>query len=309
MIAIDVGAFGKTLSAELTRSLGLTPEELVTLSESDTDLYGSDALVVLGPDRKRLEQVLTPEIRWVHVLSTGVNGFPFELMDDRVLTCSRGASAIAISEFVLGAMLAFEKQLPEQWISGPELWRDAPLDQLFGKKLGLIGIGEIGVATASRALAFGMEVLAYRRTSTPSPLPGVTIEVSLEKLLEQVDHLVIAAPATAATNHLLNAKSFGVMKPGSHLVNISRGTLVDQEELLNALDSGRLSMATLDVTEPEPLPARHPLYSHPRVRISPHVSWSSPETTRRSVELLTENVRRYLAGEPMHGLVDLTAGY
>jgi phosphoglycerate dehydrogenase-like enzyme len=279
------------------------------LSESDTDLYGSDALVVLGPDRKRLEQVLTPEIRWVHVLSTGVDGFPFELMDDRVLTCSRGASAIAISEFVLGAMLAFEKQLPEQWISGPELWRDAPLGQLFGKKLGLIGIGEIGVATASRALAFGMEVLAYRRTSTPSPLPGVTIEFSLEKLLEQVDHLVIAAPATAATNHLLNAKSFGVMKPGSHLVNISRGTLVDQEELLNALDSGRLSMATLDVTEPEPLPAGHPLYSHPRVRISPHVSWSSPETTRRSVELLTENVRRYLAGEPMHGLVDLTAGY
>lgn len=309
MIAIDLGPFSSSVSTTLTRSLGLNPNELLTLSESETNCQGADALVVMGHGRDRLEELLTPEIRWVHVLSTGVDGFPFDLMEGRVLTCSRGASSVAISEFVLAAMLAFEKDLPEQWISDPEHWHDAHLGQLLGKKLGLIGIGAIGVAVATRALAFGMDVVAYRRTSAPSPLPGVTIEVSLETLLASVDHVVVAAPATPATNHLLNAKSFAALKPGSHMINISRGALIDQDELLLALDEGRLSMATLDVTDPEPLPAGHPLYMHPRVRISPHVSWSSPETMRRSVELLKENVSSYLKGEELNGVVDLATGY
>jgi phosphoglycerate dehydrogenase-like enzyme len=309
MIAIDVGAFGQFVAAHLTQSLGIAPSEMATLSEFEIDSRNSEALVVLGPDRARLEQVLTPEIRWVHVLSTGVDGFPFDLMEGRVLTCSRGASAIAISEFVLAAMLDFEKHLSSVWISGPEQWHENGLGQLFGRKVGLVGIGAIGGAVATRALAFGMDVLAYRRTPTPSPVGNVALVTSLEDLLTQVDHLVVAAPATPATHHLLNAQSLGALKPGAHLINVSRGSLIDHDDLLDALDAGQVSMATLDVTEPEPLPAGHPLYSHVRVRISPHVSWNSPETARGSVGLFTENVRLHLAGEPLHGVVDLSSGY
>ena len=99
------------------------------------------------------------------------------------------------------------------------------------------------------------------------------------------------------------------MRQGVHLVNISRGALVDQDALVEALDSGRVAMATLDVTDPEPLTEGHRLYSHPRARISPHVSWSSPETLRRSMELFEENFRLYAASEPLNGLVDTEAGY
>ena len=99
------------------------------------------------------------------------------------------------------------------------------------------------------------------------------------------------------------------MTPGAHLVNIARGPLVDQDALLAALDSGRVARASLDVVDPEPLPADHPFYSHPNVRLSPHVSWSSPETTSRTVELFVENLQRWQAGEPLQGTVDVSAGY
>jgi len=99
------------------------------------------------------------------------------------------------------------------------------------------------------------------------------------------------------------------VKPGAHLVNIGRGSLIDQDALREALDEGRVAMATLDVADPEPLPRGHFLYSHPRVRLSPHVSWSSPVSTRRTFELFAENVGRYVAGEPLFGAVDISAGY
>ena len=241
----------------------------------------------------------------MHALSTGVDGFPFDLIEDRVLTCSRGASAVAISEFVLAAMLTFEKHLPEQWISNEEDWRDAELGQLSGRTLGIVGLGEIGTATARRALGFDMDVLASRRTSAPAPFAGITVVPTLEDLLPASDHLVICAPATPATRHLIGADTIAAMKQGVHLVNVSRGALVDQDALLDALDSGQIAMAT----DPEPLPDGHRLYSHPRARVSAHVSWSSPVSARRSIELFEQNVRRYRACEPLSGVVDRDEGY
>ncbi len=243
------------------------------------------------------------------MLSTGVDGFPFDVVGDRVLTCSRGASAVAISEFVIAAMLAFAKQLPAVWISSSDDWRETSLGQLSGRTLGLVGLGEIGTATAKRALGFDMEVIACRRTKAPSSLPGVRVTGELDEVLAGSDHLVIAAPATTATRHLIDARAFACMKRGVHFVNISRGTLVDQDALLAALDGEQVAMATLDVTDPEPLPDGHRLYSHPRAKISPHVSWSSPVTMRRSVELFEDNVRRHRAGEPLIGIVDTVEGY
>jgi phosphoglycerate dehydrogenase-like enzyme len=309
MIAVAAGSVGTMVAARLQLSLDIGPGEIVVLSGDETNVGDSEVLLVGDIDREQLVGLMSSRIRWVHLLSTGVDGFPFDLVEDRVLTCSRGASAVAISEFVLAAMLAFEKHLPEQWISSEAEWRDADLGQLSGRTLGIVGLGEIGTATAHRALGFGMEVLAFRRTSAPPQLSGITIVPALDHLLGASDHVVIAAPATPATRHLIGAHAFGAMKNGVHLVNVSRGTLVDQDALLAALDSGQVAMATLDVTDPEPLPEGHRLYSHPRARVSPHVSWSSPLTARRSIELFEKNFRNYQSGDPLSGIVDKDEGY
>lgn len=248
---------------------------------------------------------------WVHSLSTGVDTFPIdELPDDVVLTCSRGASAVPIAEFVLAAMLAFEKRLPDVWVEEPPpQWAFADLGGLEGRTLGLVGVGGIGTEVARRALAFGMAVRAVRRTNAPPPLAGVEPVDDLDQLLPVADHLVLAVPATPATHHLLGTGSIARLKPGAHVINVSRGAVVDQEALLAALDDGRIVRATLDVCDPEPLPAGHRLYSHPRVRLSPHVSWSAPGALDKLVGCFTDNVRRRAAGEPLTGVVDRSERY
>src|SRR5207302_905829 len=115
------------------------------------------------------------------------------------------------------------------------------------------------------------------------------------------------APLTPATRHMIDASVFARMKPTAHLVNISRGGLIDQEALLMALDEGRIARATLDVTTPEPLPEGHPLYAHPKVRVSPHISFSGGPP--RNIPIFLNNLRRYIAGEPLEGLVQPGEGY
>jgi phosphoglycerate dehydrogenase-like enzyme len=253
---------------------------------------------------------LAKRVEWVHLAGTGIDSFPRELFDGRTVTNARGASAIPISEFVLAAMLAFEKRLPDTWIKEPpEHWNFASLGWLNTRTLGLVGLGGIGVAIAERALPFGMRVRAVRRRPEPSPIEGVEVVASLEELLPEADHLVLAAPATHRTRHLLNAETFKLVKPGVHLVNIARGALVDQAALREALDDGRVAMATLDTVEPEPLPEGHWLYSHPKVRLSAHVSWASPAGLDRTLEIFLDNLRRYAAGEPLLYLVDADEGY
>ena len=249
-------------------------------------------------------------VDWVHLAGTGVDSFPAELFDGRTVTCARGASAIPISEFVLAAMLAFEKHFPETWIhKPPEHWNFAPLGWLNTRTLGLVGLGGIGQAVAERALPFGMEVRALRRRPEPSPLDGVEVVGSLDELLPVADHLVLAAPATARTRRLIDARALELVKPGVHLVNIARGALVDQDALRVALDDGRVAMATLDTVDPEPLPAGHWLYTHPKVRLSAHVSWASPAGMARTLEIFVDNLRRYAAGEPVMHVVDAEEGY
>ena len=258
-----------------------------------------------------LHQILTRGVRWIHALGTGVDAFPFHLLSGQALTCSRGGSAVPIAEWVLATMLAFEKRLPESWIHSvpAEGWSRAALGTLDGKTLGLIGLGGINTAVAQRALPFGMHVRAHRRSAAPSTIVGVEVVRSLADLVAVSDHVVIAAPATPATHHLLNRDIFGAMKTGAHLVNIARGALVDQEALRAALDDGRVAMASLDAVDPEPLPDGHWMYTHPRVRLSPHISWSMPGAADLLVQLFIDNLRRYRAGQPLEGVVDLTAKY
>ena len=286
------------------------PNVELVAAGSPTAAAKADVLVTLADDAAAIEEALTDAIDWVHILGAGVDGFPIDVVGGRLLTCSRGAGAPAIAEFVLATMLAFEKHLPQSWITEPpQQWNTADLGGLEGRTLGVIGIGAIGTQVARRTVAFDMEVVALRRTTRPSPLPEVGLCPDLPSLLGRSDHVVVSAPATTATHRLLDRSALSDIKPGAHLVNVSRGTLIDQEALLDALDDGRIAQASLDVVEPEPLPSGHPLYTHPRVKLSPHISWSSPRTVWRTLELFAENLARYRSGEDLVGRVDMVAGY
>src|SRR3954454_22565196 len=207
-------------------------------------------------------------VQWVQLSGTGIDNVPGAVFDGRIVTCARGASAVPISEWVMAAILAHAKRLQETDLSEPPQYWNFPnptLDRVEGATVAIVGLGGIGSGIATRALAFGMHVRAMRRTDAPSPVEGVEIVRSLEALLDDADHIVLAAPATARTRHLIDASAFARMKPGAHLVNIARGALVDQDALRSALDEGTLARASLDTVDPEPLPAGHWMYSHPEV--------------------------------------------
>ena len=272
----------------------------------------ADALLTLPWGTPNLADVLaTTGVRWVHTVGTGVDRFPLGVVGDRLLTCSRGASAIPIAEWVLAQMIAFEKRLPDLWLRAmPSSWNFHPtMGGLYGKTLALVGIGGIGRAIAERALPFRMRVRALRRTVAPSPLPGVELAGSLEDLVATADHLVLVAPATAETRGLVGEAALRAVKPGVHLVNVARGSLVDEAALRRALDDERVALASLDAVEPEPLPEGHWMYAHPRVHVSAHVSWNGPGGEDVLVGKFVENLQRWLAGEPLEGRVDVAAGY
>lgn len=208
-------------------------------------------------------------------------------------------------------MLAFEKGFPQHWVrEPPRHWNFQRLDALAGKTLGLVGLGGIGSRVARLARAFEMEVVAVRRRpAAGSPVEGVRVLADLGELLSQADHLVLATPATPRTRRLLGADAFARVKVGVHLVNIARGSLVDQDALHAALDDGRVARASLDVVDPEPLPAGHWLYQHPKVFLTPHSSWASRAGLDAAIGIFEENLRRYRAGEPLLHVVDAEEGY
>jgi phosphoglycerate dehydrogenase-like enzyme len=296
--------------ADAIRAAAPSAEVSVVPLSGPVDSGMAGQVLVASHRADNLVELCGRGVEWVHFFGTGVDGMPAEVLEGRIVTCSRGAGSVPISEWVLAVMLAFEKHLPDTFVrEPPQRWSWAELGGLSGRTLGLVGLGGIGSAIAARALAFGMDVRALRRTEAASPVAGVQVVSSLTELLPASDHLVLAAPATQRTRHLLDDAAFGLVQPGVHLVNIARGALLDQDALRRSLDDGRVARASLDVCEPEPLPEGHWLYSHPRVRLSPHISWSSPELGGRIVELLIDNVRRFVAGQPLEGIVDPVEGY
>lgn len=250
-------------------------------------------------------------VRWVHNFGTGVDQFPLDLLGpDQTLTCSRGAGAAPISEWVITQMLAFEKRLPGSWITEPpEHWNIADLGTLKGSHVGIIGYGGIGRAVAQRALPFGSEVQAYRRRAIPSDDPGVDVVTDLLAMAEWCDHLIVTASSTPETHHLVGPAVLDALGPGAHVVNIARGALIDQDALRTALDDGRVALASLDTVEPEPLPEGHWLYEHPQVHLSAHISWSSPEGYDRILGIFLEELARWESGETLANEVDRDAGY
>jgi phosphoglycerate dehydrogenase-like enzyme len=262
---------------------------------------------------KNLPQVLEQckGLKWVHVFGTGIDNVPLHLIGDRVLTCGRGASAVSIAEWTMAMMLNFEKKLPASWITSPpkDWFSAAELGTLSKKTLAIVGFGAIGQQIAKRALAFDMRVLAKVRTHRKSPMAGVELVENLDELLQQADHLVLSLPATPESEQLIDTRALAQTKQGVHIVNVARASILDQEALLPLLDNGHIACASLDVITPEPLPASHWAYTHPRVRLSPHISWNSPEMMANIMNSFLKNLAAYAQGDSLTGIVDVNAGY
>ncbi|MEX5709464.1 NAD(P)-dependent oxidoreductase [Parafrankia sp. FMc6] len=265
---------------------------------------------VLRGARPRAVLAAVDRADWVHFLSTGVDGFPLDRLSGRAVTCGRGANSPAIAELTVSLLLAAEKRIPQIWEAETnEPFLTEPLGTLVGRTVGLIGFGSIGQELARRLDGFGTRLLALRRSGRPAEQPTVTVVRTLPELVGEADHLVVAAPLTPDTDRLLDDAAFAVTKPGLHLVNVARGRIVDTDALVRALAAGTVSRASLDVTDPEPLPADHPLRHDARVRILPHLSWSAPGGLSRGFDLFADNLQRWRAGRPLHGVVDVEAGY
>ncbi len=285
--------------------------EIPTEGELPPDLSGN-ILVTSTLGSPNLRHVLTRGIQWIHVLGTGVDRFPLDLLGRQTLTCSRGASAIPISEWVLAHLLAFEKNLPDVWLKKqPERWffpeRNAGL--LHGRSLAIVGLGAIAIETARRALAFGMRVSAFRRTDKPAPLDEIRVVGSVAELVGDADNVLLACSLTEQTRGLADDAFFEGCREGVHFLNVARGELVDEAALRRALDGGKVARASLDTASGEPLGKKHWMYGHPQVRLTPHISWSEPDALARVYQDFEDNLGRWLEGQPLKGVVDAEAGY
>jgi phosphoglycerate dehydrogenase-like enzyme len=261
-----------------------------------------------------LAEVLDRGVTWVHELGQGVDHFPFDQLGERTLTCARGVNAVPIAEWVVTMLLTAAKQLPSQWVTEPPRhWVLADLDTLDGSTVAFLGFGTINRAAAERLAPFGCHMMAVNRSGFADLdlgiFPGVEVTTDIRKAVAEADHIVVGVPLTPATEGMVDETLFAAMKPGAHLVNIARGRIIDQKAMRRSLDAGHLELASLDVCDPEPLPAGHWLYHHPRVRLSPHVSWSDPGSIGRLHAAFADNLERWLTNEPLIDLVDVVAGY
>jgi phosphoglycerate dehydrogenase-like enzyme len=238
----------------------------------------------------------------VHLVSSGIDFYPQWLFNGPPVTTSRGSAADNLAEFALAAIFAASKHLPDIWVKDSQ-WNFTALRPLKGTTLGILGFGAIGESLAQKALGLGIKVVALRQSQAPFGA-GVDAAQDIHDLFARADHLVVAAPLTDATRHIINRDVLGSARPGLHLINIARGGLLDQEALLEALDNGQIGLASLDVTEPEPLPDGHPLYSHPRVRLSPHTSAISTNSRNEIADTFLANLERYVSGVELANLAN-----
>jgi phosphoglycerate dehydrogenase-like enzyme len=260
-----------------------------------------------------------PRLWWLQTIGAGVDGVLIpELLNRGILvTNASGAHAPNIAEHVMAMMLALTRQLP-YLIRGQthREWRDLSgtheVEELHGQTLLLVGLGDIGAALAVRAAAFGVNVIGVRRRPDLPVPPGVQQVVGVDRLVEMLplaDQLVITLPLTAQTTGLFDAPMLSRMKPGAYIYNIGRGSIIDSGALVEALKSGHLAGAGLDVTDPEPLPADSPLWEMEQVIITAHSSGRSPRRWQRTLGIFEANIEAALAGRPMINIVDYVAGY
>lgn len=249
------------------------------------------------------------KLKWIQLVSSGIDFYPEWLFSGVTVTTSRGATALTIVEYVLASLFQQHKKLQQLQIYGPDQWQRQSIPLLHGTTLGIVGYGAIGQLLAQYAQALGLQVIVLRGSQQAITQQGIQQVSSIKELIPQIDHLVLAAPATVATHHLINAQVLAQAKPHLHLINVARGSLIDQHALLEALEQGRIAHATLDVTTPEPLPANHPLYRHSKVTITPHTSATASNVVPAVIQQFDHNLNQYLNQQPLDNRVDFQRGY
>ncbi len=286
-----------------------TPEALAAALE------GADVLFAWSGGRDLLRPAwgIAGSLRWIQAASAGVDGllFPELVASDVVLTNARGVFDRPIAEHVLGLLLLFAKDLRGVLERQRRReWRPRDTETLDGRRLLVVGVGSIGRAIARTAKTFGMVVRGVGRTTRPDAVFGTVMGVDeLHDALAWADVVVDALPATPATRHLFDAEAFAAMNPWARFVNVGRGSTVDEAALVEALRSGRIAAAALDVFETEPLPETSPLWELPNVVITPHVAGDVAGWREAVVEVFVENLERYLTGEPLRNVVDKGLGF
>lgn len=288
-----------------------------TPAEALAAVPGADAL--LGYCDAAILAAAT-KVRWIQTFNAGVeNCVTLPEVRDRaiIVTNMQRALGPAMAEHGIAMLLALSRHLDTYIVRGTEGRWDrspgpgAPIQIVAGKTLLVAGLGGIGTEVARRAHALGMHVIATRASGRPGPdfVEYVGKPEELHALAARADAVISALPLTDDTRGLFDAGFFAALKPGAYFINLGRGQSVVTDDLLAALRSGRVAGAGLDVTDPEPLPADHPMWRMQRVIITPHMSASSDTDSDTRALIVRENLRRWQAGEPLLSVVDIERGY
>jgi len=259
------------------------------------------------------------KLRWVHSTGAGIEtiiAIPGLVASETIVTNTRGAHAPFVAEHAFALLLALGRNLfgfayDQREHVYQAYGRDVPMYSVYGKRMLILGMGNIGRAIARRALAFDMEVVGLdlmapeERTGDLTVLPMEHLDIELET----ADVVIVAVPYTAETDNLLDARRIGLLKPDAVVIGISRGRIIDEAALAERLRDGSLAGAGLDVFAEEPLPADHFLWDTPNVVMTPHCAPRSAQTRDREFEITYENIRRFVEGEPLLNVCDKVAGF
>jgi len=303
-------------SQEYTQLIGAISDRIeveVPTDENDALKAAEDAEIVFGGFSREMF-LAAKKLRWVHAYSAGVDSYLFpELVNSQViLTHSSGIHRIQVSEIVFALMLALAKKLHKLVkLQSEAKWERLVPEELAGKTIGILGLGNIGMETAWKAKAFGMRVLAVEKVQIrrPTYVDELFRPEELENVLHESDYLAITVPLTKETYHLVGEKELRLMKPTAYIVNVARGAVVDSNALLKALKEGWIAGAGLDVFEQEPLPKDSEFWTLENAVITPHIAGSTPQYEERAVKIFCDNLKRYLVGKPLINVVDKETGY
>jgi phosphoglycerate dehydrogenase-like enzyme len=296
-------------------------EELATIEHADGPgavgrvLDRVDAVFAWGGGRRELLDLVprAPRLRWIQSSSAGVEDLasPALIEHDVILTNAAGVFEAALAESVLGFLLAFSGRILEDARARPGAWSQDPIRRLGGTLALVVGAGSIGTETGRLLRSAGLRVRGIARTPRPANrvFEAIAGPDSLGEELAGADHVVNVLPITPATTGFFGASAFEAMRPGAIFVNIGRGATVDEPALVRALEEGRIGGAALDVFEREPLPADSPLWRMHNVLVSPHRAGDHEGWERDVVSVFMDNLRRFVAGEPLRNVVDVQLGY
>ncbi len=255
-------------------------------------------------------------LEWIHSYSAGIERVATPLVRSRRLVVTNGSGVFSrpIAEYLVMMLLAVARRLPQLMeLQAERTWQPLPGRELSGVTVGIVGFGSIGAEVARLLEPFDVPIVATRRHPERGAGGQSNVELlgveRLDELLHRSDAVIVTTPLTDETAGIIGAHELQEMREGAWLFNVARGRLVDEVALRRALDAGWIAGAVLDVFTEEPLPPESPLYDAPNIIVTPHTSWASDRVLDRSLDLFVDNLGQFVAGLPLHNVVDLDAGY